>query len=169
MVGALVYLNDFAVRPPRGYAYYEPFLELYHNFAFPNDSASVWPEEYFNSIDYSQWPWPVNPTNKQEANPDWGLFVDAFGERRCYTRMKAPKIVNPEMFTMWRVIRRTPWSGSCYGFTKAALLQFHGLSLNEDLYIPDDDYLYELGAQRFLEKSRQQVLDLPARRKTRVV
>jgi hypothetical protein len=138
----------------RGIYYEEPFLVKWHNFSFPNDSQSVWPEEHWQSIDYSQWPVPVSTTKEKNksANPDWGLWVAAYGEDKCYTRNKPPKIVNPTQYFKWKRTRRNPWNGSCYGFTQASLLVFRGLSLNEPNHFWEPDYLYDESLNWFWRK-----------------
>ncbi|MCK4352606.1 choice-of-anchor J domain-containing protein [candidate division WOR-3 bacterium] len=96
---------------------------------FSNSLSNMWPESWWNQFDYTQspypagWPyWPINAVSQDF--PDWSLFVEAFGENRCYWNPPPGLIIySPSAVAKW-VNLKGHWKGSCFGFPIAAFLFF---------------------------------------------
>ena len=118
----------------------DSILTLYRaeesGWRFGNDSATMWPDSWFNQIDYEH---GVDPNtgrayppffanelfyNARSSDfPAWTTFVEAFGTDQCYLNGPQGLIYRTEALTLWSDMKG-PFNGSCYGFGVSSALAF---------------------------------------------
>ena len=119
-------------------------LELFEvsndGWNFINNTDVVWPETWWEQFDYSgidpytdsNYPWynsAFRPSilryTEPSIFPDWPLYVDVFGEDKCYyVNDEGEKTYRSEATTHWSAIRADHY-GSCSGFALSSLLYFY--------------------------------------------
>ncbi len=121
-----------------GTYYIEPFTFGNHSWAFANDSAVCWPEEYWQSFDYSTLPRPLRGIDDRSRFPDWWTFEDGWGEDYCFIRKKTPRLVRPAAYLLWERLSKRGWDGSCYGFAVSSLLAFRYQPITTEIILAPD-------------------------------
>ncbi|MBD3401696.1 T9SS type A sorting domain-containing protein [candidate division GN15 bacterium] len=126
------------LRRKAGTYYIEPFMFGDHSWAFANDSAVCWPEEYWQAFDYTTLPRPLRGIEDRSRFPDWWTFEDGWGEDYCFIRKNTPKIVRPAAYLLWSQLSKRGWDGSCYGFAVSCLLGFRYQEITSEIILHPD-------------------------------
>ena len=116
---------------------FEAFAVNEDGWQFGNDSAHLWPESYFSTIDYVN---GVDPNTglkypsvfasatgcnaKPQDFPDWQTWVQAFGVDQCYIQTPVGWMYNASALARWTAVKDTSWSGSCFGLAILSQLGF---------------------------------------------
>jgi hypothetical protein len=116
---------------------FEAFAVNEDGWQFGNDSAHLWPESYFSTIDYVN---GVDPNTglkypsvftshtvcnaKAQDFPDWQTWVRAFGVDQCYIQTPIGRMYNSSALARWTAVKDTSWSGSCFGLAILSQLGF---------------------------------------------
>jgi len=127
---------------------YEPFQLDKHGWSFGNSDtinaapyngdSIMWPEYWWNSFDYTAYPYNMSLLSFTDSLinaipknfPDWPLFVDAFGEDQCYwdpppdTVIYKRSAVDFWILTKERLSGGPDWNGSCAGFAISTFAAF---------------------------------------------
>ncbi len=103
---------------------------------FGNDSASMWPDSYWSTIDYVNGIDPhtgmkypaafASPTQchaKASDYPDWQTWVRAFGVDQCYIETPVGRVYQTAALTRWTAMKEN-WGGSCMGLSVLSMLAF---------------------------------------------
>lgn len=119
-------------------------LELFEvsedGWDYLNNTEIIWPESWWEQFDYSgedpytnrNYPWlnsafrpSILKYTEPSIFPDWPMYVDVFGEDKCYyVNDNGEKTYRSEATTHWSAIRADHY-GSCSGFSLSSLLYFY--------------------------------------------
>ncbi|MBD3348782.1 MAG: hypothetical protein GF400_06260, partial [Candidatus Eisenbacteria bacterium] len=160
-------------------------------------ASACWPD--YNDALYAHWPffdWDAvlearmgatdPPMPGDSAFPSWPLFVEAFGESRCYFDPPPGDVVfRPSAVFYWLALPKLHW-GSCFGFSISSSLVFNeqmplgsvfpGYSELHDVprgSCPDEDFdtarsfvnvyqTHEFGAQHVVHHANQLLTKQPS-------
>ncbi|MBD3401458.1 hypothetical protein GF420_01075, partial [candidate division GN15 bacterium] len=112
------------------------YMSMFDSWPFANDSAAMWPADWFSQFDYAvgtdpytgrvypaffsgPWFYDAQPSDF----PDWETFVRAFGINQCYFNAPAGLMYRPSAVAYWAQIKGD-WQGSCFGFNAGSALAF---------------------------------------------
>jgi hypothetical protein len=116
---------------------FEAFAVNEDGWQFGNDSAHLWPESYFSTIDYvngvdpntglkypSVFTSPIACNAKAQDFPDWQTWVRAFGADQCYIQTPVGRLYNSSALARWTAVKDSSWGGSCFGLAILSQLGF---------------------------------------------
>ena len=111
-----------------------------NGWQFNNSEENLWPESWWQQIDYNTDPYrygaapfpKINISGQQTVVqnwlfPDWKLFVETFGELNCYTTVNNIPIIKNNVFHKWYNLT-DHWGGSCFGFTQSSFMAWDSLA-----------------------------------------
>jgi hypothetical protein len=114
---------------------YDPYTKFRDPYSFGNDSASVWPIEFWQNFDYTGtdpftgynyllgFPYFFLQSNSSD-HPDWVSWVRTFGVSACYYNTSFPPVYSPTAVNRW-FNNRDEWAGSCFGISHSNVLLFN--------------------------------------------
>jgi len=117
---------------------YDAYASDLDGWSIPNDSASMWPVEWYSQFDYAE---GIDPFTEDEyplffewlgaeskSFPDWPLWVQAFGIDACFYSIPGRLLHKPATVLSWAEII-DEWGGSCAGLTASSLAAFDDSAL----------------------------------------
>jgi uncharacterized membrane protein len=129
---------------------FERYSPVRDGWKFSNDSAFVWPANWWQQFDYAGtgidpytgevYPYELGFSGGEEAKPsdfpDWPLFVRSFTVDRCYWSTSFPK--SQDDYRESAVLRwwsgKRSWQGSCGGFSLSSLFAFRAPAFVQDSF-----------------------------------
>ena len=133
---------------------YDPYTKFRDPYSFGNDSASVWPIEFWQNFDYTGTD-PFTGYNyllgvpallllqtSSSDHSDWVSWVRTFGVSACYYNTSFPPVYARTALTRWIDIS-DEWGGSCFGMSTSNILLFNNKTefLNQYPSFPDTNAL----------------------------
>jgi probable HAF family extracellular repeat protein len=129
---------------------YDSYSKFRDPYAFGNDSASVWPIEFWQNFDYTGTDpftgfnylvgvpvWLLLQTSSSDHS-DWVSWVRTFGVSACYYNTSFPPVYSRTALVKW-IDFSDEWGGSCFGISTSNVLLFKNTTefLNNYPSFPD--------------------------------